>query len=201
MAKAPKKQTNTAKPSKANSKANKGSAQKSRKQSGGMWTHIMVAGLVLMSIVFMSSAVILFIGLLPMFVAFFVDKRKKKTKAITVGAMNIAGCVPFVMELWTGAPSMEKALTIILDPMAIIVIYAAAGIGYLIDWAVTLLVAGFMYQRGVARKEAILKRQKELVERWGEEVTGKMVLDPEGFPIESGDKASEAEITDGLLNT
>jgi hypothetical protein len=140
---------------------------------------------------FMSSALIVVIGLMPMFVAFFVDRSKKKTKAVTVGAMNMAGITPFLLELWVSENSMEKALSIILDPMAIIVIYSAAGIGYIIDWAVTLAVANFMYQRGIARKKAIEERQVELIERWGEEVSGKVQLDHEGFPMDN--KPAEAE--------
>lgn len=133
---------------------------------------------------FMSSALILVIGLMPLFVAFFVDSSPNKTKAITVGAMNIAGITPFLIELWTTEATMDKALTIIFDPMAIIVIYSAAGVGYVIDWAVTLMVASFMYQRGVARKKAIEERQAELIKRWGEEVSGKVPLDHEGFPLD-----------------
>ncbi len=165
----------------------KSGLKKKKRKKGSSWTHIMLAGIILLSIVFLSSAVILFIGLLPMFVAFFADRSKKKTKAITVGAMNVAGCVPFLMELWMADGSMAKALSIILDPMAVIVIYAAAGVGYLIDWAVTVVVASLLYQRGVARQEAIEKRQKELKERWGEEVSGSVTLDHEGFPIEDGE--------------
>lgn len=153
--------------------------------------HLFLAVLLMLSIVFLSSAVILFIGLLPMFVAFFVDRSKKKTKAITVGAMNVAGCVPFLMELWKADASMDKALSIIFDPMAIIVIYSAAGVGYIIDWAMTLIVANILFQRGTARKNAIEKRQKELIERWGQEVDGNTALDHEGFPLGEAPVAKE----------
>lgn len=160
--------------------------KKTKKSGGSMYKlHLLLAVLLMASIVFLPSAAILFIGMMPFFVAFFVDRSKKKTKAITVGAMNIAGCTPFLLELWTTEHTMERALSIILDPMAIIVIYSAAGIGYVIDWAVTILVANILYQRGMARRNAIEKRQTELIERWGEEVTGKIPLDHEGFPLDS----------------
>ncbi len=142
-------------------------------------------------VVFMASAIIVLIGLMPTFVAFFVDRSKRKTKAITVGAMNVAGLTPFLIELWMTDHSMDKALTIIFDPMAIIVIYSAAGVGYIIDWAVTLTVANFMYQRGVSRKKSIEERQKELIERWGKEVSGQVQLDHEGFPISEEPQAAE----------
>jgi len=163
----------------------------SKKKKGGKGNKVggklqlFIVMLLVLSIAFVSSAVILFIGLMPMFVAFFVDRSKKKTKSITVGAMNIAGCTPFLMELWTSGGGMDRALSIILDPMAIIVIYAAAGVGYIIDWAMTLVVAAILYQRGIARKKAIEMRQIELEKRWGKEVAGAMALDHEGFPLEA----------------
>jgi len=128
--------------------------RKSRKNPS-LGLSLLLAVFAISGVWFMSSALLIIIGLLPMFVAFFVDKSAKKTKAVTVGAMNIAGIMPFLMELWMGDNSMEKAVTIIMAPMAIIVVYSAAGVGYIIDWAGTMAVASFMYQRGVARKKAI----------------------------------------------
>ena len=159
-------------------------AKKKRGGKGARRLHLLLAGIIVLSIVFLPAAIILFIGLLPMFVAFFADRSKKKIRAVTVGAMNIAGCVPFLMALWTSDFTMARALSIILEPTAIIVIYALAGIGYLIDWACSVAVAGLLYQRGLSRQEAIEQQQKELIARWGEEVTGKIPLDREGFPLE-----------------
>lgn len=142
-----------------------------------------MALLILLAAVFFSTAILLFVGLLPMFVAFFTDKSRRKTKAITVGSLNLAGCVPFVLELWGTDRSMESALDLISDPMVIIVMYMAAGVGYLVDWAVTLFVANMLYQQGLARQKAIQKRQEQLVVRWGEEVTGDIAVDKDGFPV------------------
>lgn len=155
-----------------------------KKRSSSLSTNVFLVVLLLMSVVFLPTAIIFFIGLLPTFVAFFVDRNKRKIKPVTVGAMNLAGCMPFVMELWTTGHSMSGAVSIIFDPMAIIVIYAAAGVGYLLDWVVTIAVARFLYQRGLSRQKAIEKRQGELIKRWGEEVSGRLVLDHEGFPVD-----------------
>ncbi|MCB9983498.1 MAG: hypothetical protein H6861_07500 [Rhodospirillales bacterium] len=170
----------------------KKTAKKKQKRKVSLWVNLFLILLIVMSAVFLPVAVILFIGLLPTFVVFFVDQNKKKIKAVTVGAMNVAGCMPFIMELWTSEMSMAKALSIIIDPMAIIVIYSAAGVGYLVDWAVTAFVSRFLYQRGVSRIHAIEKRQKELIERWGEEVSGRIALDHEGFPLDDTDVVSAA---------
>ncbi|MEM7650974.1 MAG: hypothetical protein AAF204_02685 [Pseudomonadota bacterium] len=171
--------------------ANKKGAKKQKGFTSAQKTQMFMIVTLMMSIAFLSSAMILFIGLLPTFVAFFVDRTKKKTKAVTVGAMNLAGCMPFLMELWMSETTMTKAFSIVLDPMAIIVMYSAAGVGYIIDWALTLIVAGVLFQRGTSRKKAIEKRQAELIERWGEEVSGRIPIDAEGFPLDDTANASD----------
>lgn len=143
----------------------------------------LVSGL-LMAVVFLPTTVLLGVGMMPTFAAALVDRSKRKTKAITVGAMNLAGSVPFMLELWTEGHSFEKAFSIVTDAKAIVVMYAAAAVGYLIDWAMTGIIAGFLLQRGKSRLIAIDKRQKELVDRWGKEVTGEVAVDQYGFAIE-----------------
>ena len=138
----------------------------------------------LMAVVFLPTTVLLSIAMMPTFAAAVVDKGKRKTKAITVGAMNLAGSMPFLLELWMQGHNFEKAFMIVTDAKAIVVMYAAAAVGYLIDWAMTGVIAGFLLQRGRARVSAIEKRQKELVERWGKEVTGEVAVDQYGFAIE-----------------
>ena len=138
----------------------------------------------LMAIVFLPTTVLLGIGMMPTIAAVFVDRSKRKTKAITVGAMNLAGSMPFVLELWTEGHNFDKAFSIVTDAKAIVVMYAAAAVGYLIDWAMTGIIAGFLLQRGKSRLKAIDKRQAELVDRWGEEVTGEVAVDQYGFALE-----------------
>lgn len=138
---------------------------------------------VLMGVVFLPTTVLLFVAMMPTFVAAVVDRAKRKTKAITVGAMNLAGATPFVLELWMQEHSFAKAFDIVTDAKAIIVIYSAAVIGYLIDWAMTSVVAGFLLQRGKSRSKAIKKRQKDLIERWGREVSGEVAMDQYGFAL------------------
>lgn len=143
----------------------------------------LILGLI-MAAVFLPTTVLLAVGMLPTLVAALVDRSRRKTRAITVGAINLAGCTPFLLDMWTQGQSFEKAVSIIMDPTAIIVMYAAAAVGYMIDWAMSGIVASVLFQRGLARQQEIEKRQQELVVRWGQEVTGSIPLDEKGFPIE-----------------
>lgn len=141
----------------------------------------------LMAAVFLPTTFLLFVAMMPTFVAWLVDRAKRKTKAITVGAMNLAGATPFLLDLWVHENSFDKAFDIVTDAKAIIVMYFAAALGYLIDWVMTGVIAGFLLQRGKVRAAAIKKRQKELVERWGREVSGEVEMDEYGFAVKSKD--------------
>lgn len=135
--------------------------------------------------IFMPTTIMLLIGLLPTMVAFFVQKGTRKIRVLTIGAMNFAGCVPFLLELWLEGHSFERSFDIIFDPRTIVVMYGCAAIGYIIDWAITGFIASILYERGTKRKEEMQEYQDQLVKRWGEKVTGIQELDEDGFPYDN----------------
>ncbi len=137
---------------------------------------------VALAILFMPTTFLLCVGMVPTLVAVVTDPMGRGSKALTVGAMNLAGTTPFLFHLWVNGHNMDKALEVGLAPMTIVVIYGAAAIGYLINWALSGIVATLIVQRSHIRVEEIKKRQGALVERWGEKVTGKIPLDSRGFP-------------------
>lgn len=156
-----------------------------KKAKGGWGLQIMMIFALLSAILFMPTTILILFGMLPTVVAALIDRRGG-TRAITVGSLNLAGCVPFLLDLWTKSHTTDYAVSLITDPRTIIVMYAAAGIGYLIDWALSGMVATIMIQRATMRVKAIRARQEEMVVRWGREVTGEMPLDTEGFPLDEG---------------
>lgn len=166
-------------------------ARKNRKtESGGrkkgkLGYQVMLVVGMLTAIVFLPTTMILLIGMLPTPAAFLVDKTKRKVRVITVGAMNLAACFPFIFELWRVEHSFDQSFSIITDPMAIVVMYSGAAMGYMIDWAMTGIVSVFLLERGKARVQSIKQMQEDLVNRWGKEVRGDMPLDERGFAIES----------------
>ena len=160
-------------------------AKKKQKKSSAWKFHVLSAVGLMMGIVYSAMAIVFVVGMIPTLVCSIVDKSVHRTKTMTVAAMNFAGCVPFMLEVWKKGGGLDTAITYILEPRTIVVMYFAALMGYLIDWAVTGIVSSVMVQRGKARMIAIREHQKDLVERWGPEVTGNIPLDAYGFPIES----------------
>lgn len=137
------------------------------------------------AILFMPTAIILLFGMLPTLAANLIDKTLQKSRVISVGMLNFAGCMPFLLELWLSAHpnGFGQALSIIIQPKTGIIIYSVAAAGYAIEAAVTNMVATLMQQRATARIRAIDNELDELVERWDEIVNGDTPLDEYGFPF------------------
>ena len=164
--------------------AKKEKAEKGGKGGLGATLALMLAAVIL-GLLFMPTAVVLVVGLLPTLVAGAATREGRAEKMMTVGAMNFAGCAPFLFDLWAGGQSVPHAFALISDPRTIVVIYCAAGAGYIIDWAMGGVVNAVMIQRAGQRQKEIKRRQAELVQRWGPEVTGELPLDAHGFPREA----------------
>ena len=154
-------------------------AKKSGKKKGGK----RLIGIVTLiaAAICLPSAVILAVGMLPSLAAALTDKARQGMRSWTIGTINAAGCFPFLLELWTKGNSFAAAMQIVADPRTVVVIYIAAGVGYLIDWSLTGLVATLLTQKAERRRKAIDAKQAELVRRWGREVTGDIPLDVHGF--------------------
>ncbi len=125
------------------------------------------------ALIFLPTSMLLFFGMIPSMVAFFVSGRGRGARASTITAMNMAGCIPFVFKLWASGNDFEASFEIITNMRYMSIIYLSAAFGYMIDWVMTGVMSSFLYQKGVNRMKAIKKRQDVLVEQWGEGVAGK----------------------------
>lgn len=149
---------------------------------------LMLTFMILTSVALLPTTVIFFIGMMPTIAVRLSDRTKQKARVLTIGFMNFASCFPFWFKLMQQGHSFENAVSIILDPLNISIMYGGAVVGYLIEWSLSGFVAGMMIQKGRKRLENIRKMQDDLVERWGREVSGEVPLDIHGFPIENKEK-------------
>lgn len=113
---------------------------------GGVQKHFLTFIGLVCGVLFIASTVIIFAGMMPTIAANLIDKSRQKSKAICVGVMNFAGCVPFLLELWMSPSpnSLDTATSIIIQPKTVIIIYTIAAAGYAIEAAVTGMVATLM---------------------------------------------------------
>ena len=161
-----------------------------RKKKLSFKSVIVLTFLGVIAMIFSASTVILFFGMMPTIGAFVADRTHRKSQAMTVAAMNLAGCSPFLLKLWTSpyVNDVDVAFDIISDVRHITVIYGLALAGYAISYAVTGVVSAFLLERGKKRLKRLGEKKKQLEERWGPEVTGQFELDENGFA--KGEKAS-----------
>lgn len=160
-----------------------------RRKTMSWQAQLLLIGFIIVAVLFLPTTLILFVGMMPTIAARFTDRSKARVRVLTIGFLNFAGCFPFWYQLLQKGHDLDTALKILGNPTTIIVMYAAAGAGYLVDWAVTGLVASFMYNRGKNRLVEINKIHEGMIEKWGPEVTGDLPMDMYGFSIQDDDKA------------
>ena len=165
--------------------AKKKKSKKKDKKKIGFKRLFLITALLGASIAFFSTTVVLLIGMVPTMVVYLVDTLPGKNKTFTIGVMNFSGCFPFLLQVWQHAGDVDFALRTLLDPVTIVIIYGAAGIGYIIDSVITIAVASILVQKSKVRLGKIEEEKTALETRWGAEVTGKFQLDESGFAVES----------------
>lgn len=158
--------------------------KRKQKKKFGWKGQIFLIVAVLSSAMFSAVALILAVGMIPTIVAAVVDRTKGHVRSMTVGAINFAGCAPFIVEVFKKGNDLALAVNYIIQPRTLVVMWMAAAMGYMIDWAMTGIVSSIMVQRAKNQMKNIEKDQKSLVSRWGVEVTGTIPLDEYGFPKE-----------------
>ena len=105
--------------------------------------------IIVLGFIFLPTAVFLAFGMMPTIAAFVTDRSVGRSKTICIGAMNFAGCFPFLLEFWTetGQRTVESAFRLAAEVETIIVIYMLAVVGYAIDKAVTGITVSIIAQR------------------------------------------------------
>jgi len=156
----------------------------SKKRNLGWRGHLFTIVGLTCAVLFMPTTAVMLFGMMPTLAANLIDKSIQKSRAISVGMMNFAGTMPFLLELWLGTDpnSLDNALSIIIQPKTGIIIYTIAAAGYAIEAAVTGMAATVMQQRASARLKAISELLKGLEGRWDQYVDGNVPLDDFGFP-------------------
>ena len=123
-------------------------------------------------LIFLPSTILLAVGMIPTVVAYVVDRDPDKTAPMTVGGLNFAGVVTFLISLWQAGHTMTALTKVLTDPFAWLVMYGAAGLGWALYYGIPPAVAGWIMLRAEARIAQRIEEQRELIALWGTEVNG-----------------------------
>lgn len=148
------------------------------KKSGGgsssFQLFVLGLGFIGMAVFAAPTCVLLVFGMVPSIVAYVVDRGKRPMQAFTIAPMNLAGLMPYLMQLWTGGgrDQMPTVVHLLTDVYVWLVIYLAAGAGWLIFLGMPRLVV-LVLQSSLDRRKAKLKElQSKLKVDWGPQVGG-----------------------------
>ncbi|HYG85731.1 MAG TPA: hypothetical protein VD978_05700 [Azospirillum sp.] len=124
------------------------------------------------ALVVLPTSIVFGLGMIPTMVAYAVDRDPDKSAPITVGGLNLCGCLPYAIDLWKHGHTISAALKVFADPVAWLVMYGAAAVGWAFYYGVPPAVANAELLRSERRVETLRQRKVALVQEWGPEVAG-----------------------------
>ncbi len=145
-------------------------AGKPAAKGGSSRLYVFLALLVPVAIVLLPSFIVLAAAMVPTLVAWVVDASPRKYLASTVGAMNAAGSLIFLMTLWNNQHDVATALAVLHEVYGWLVAYGAAAVGYGVFYVMPTLtesLAKLSAQQHLAR---IDREMRQLVAEWGDPV-------------------------------
>ena len=118
----------------------------------------------------LPSIIVVLVGMVPSIVALVVDRSPRKYGTLTIAALNFAGVLPYLVKLWAKSQNLENALNIVVDVFALMVMYGAAGFGWMIFLTIPTSVASIFMVISQRRIAVLRENQRKILEEWGESV-------------------------------
>lgn len=112
-------------------------------------------------------------GMLPTVAAAVVDRHSRRYLARTVAATNLVGVLPPALRMWEAGVDFSSLQSAIASPYTWLLMYGAAGTGWLLYFVMPPLVRILVDLRSEETRQRLDARTKMLVEEWGDEVTGR----------------------------
>jgi hypothetical protein len=141
-------------------------------RSGGLALKLAVGALGLASLSVLPLFLIILPGMMPTLVTLFADRQRPRHLTYTVGVMNVAGVLPFLLTLAKDRLSLQTAAALLSDPMVWLVMYGAAAAGLLICAATSPLARLCLELQAAQKRRALEALAKAIRQEWGEEVAG-----------------------------
>lgn len=126
--------------------------------------------LVVLVIFALPTVVLLALGLIPSYVATFVDRRPQKYAAFCVSGFNLAGIIPYLAELWASGHNSAQLVAMLSSPFMWAVIFGCAALGWLVHFGIPPIASSLTLMRDRRRVQALYDRQMELREEWGDDI-------------------------------
>jgi hypothetical protein len=142
--------------------------------AAGLFSRLVAGGIGAAAVVAMLAAPIIaayfVVGLLPTAVAAVVDRRRPRYFAHTVGGLNVIGLWPYAVGAWKGSFTPADMYRMLFDPAVWLVVYGAAGLGWLLFYAMPVIAEIYLEIREDQQRSRLESRIAELKAEWGAEI-------------------------------
>ncbi|MBR7159037.1 MAG: hypothetical protein IKD08_05130 [Alphaproteobacteria bacterium] len=144
--------------------------KKSQSSFGMGWQFLILLLFLPVFLLSMPSVVFLLFAMLPSIVALIAGNSTTPFRNLCLGAMNLAGALPFLFHLWMNNHSFEGAVDILFNLSTLLVIYGTASLGLLL-YHLLPIVVGLVIEIFLNAKIRRLQiEQEDLLETWGASV-------------------------------
>lgn len=158
-----------------------------KKRSSNVVTMLLLVALG--SVFVPPTVIILGVGLVPTFVARFVNPNRIKGTVAAMTAFNLAGVVPVLGMLYQKGHTIEQAFSLLSDVYVWLLLYGGAGLAAFLLWGVPIAVqAGYEVQARTSVKR-LEKRRSSLIEEWG----GQIIEDSKILPTNPDTEKKQIE--------
>jgi len=110
-------------------------------------------------------------GMLTALAALLTDRSRYRLTALTVAAMNLAGCLPFIMQIAARGSDLAAAGIVLGAPWPWGVMYVAAAAGWALLWLGPLIARMAVAALIDIERRRLEKIQSDLVAQWGRGIT------------------------------
>ena len=161
-------------PSSPSAKRSATKARQRQPRSAGNWTMVVLLLLFLAVAagLFLPTSIVLGAAMIPSLVALMVDQDPDKLGTITVAPINFCGALPTAMSLWSSNNTVPHALHLLSEPLAWLIMYGAAAIGWVLYFVIPPIISSFVVRRHQAEITRLTEHQEKLVAEWGADVAG-----------------------------
>jgi hypothetical protein len=150
--------------------ARKAPARRGRGFGGALIVMVLVGAVLVVTA--LPLCVLLLAGLLPSAVAAMVDRHPRRYLTAVVAISNLAGLVLPALALVKLGMSLAGAQQVLLDPRNWLIMYGAAGIGWVLSAVMQALARILLGIRDDREGRRLTKEAARLVDEWGSQVGG-----------------------------
>lgn len=126
----------------------------------------------LLMIVALPMMMVLFFGMLPTLVVYFIDRTEEKYHTFSVGGINLSGVFPYLLDLWKAGDPFSAAQHILTNVFSLMVMLSAASFGWIMFLSIPPVIVAFLTVIAQRRVVLLRSQQVELIKEWGKEVAG-----------------------------